>query len=65
MHLAVRDGRLELVRLLLDHHSAVNVGDENDVTPLHIAAAAGLLDIARVLLQTGATNFSLSSSCCA
>ncbi len=53
MHLAVRDGDINLVRLLLDHHSNVNVGDENDVTPLHIASSLGMMDIARILLQSG------------
>ena len=53
LHIAVRDGSVEFVRLLLDNHANVNIGDENDVTPLHTASCLGLMDIARILLQTG------------
>lgn len=53
MHIAVREGNLEFVRLLLNNHTYVNVGDENDVTPLHTASSLGYMDIARILLQTG------------
>ena len=53
LHLAVRNGSVEFVRLLLDYHTNVNIADENDVTPLHTASSLGMMDIARILLQAG------------
>ena len=48
---AVRTGRLEAVRLLLDLGFGVN---EGGVTPLHWAALDGNLPIARLLVERGA-----------
>jgi len=42
------------MRLLLDHGADVEARDENDLTPLHMAANNGQLAAARLLLERGA-----------
>ena len=46
-------GSPEIVRLLLSNHASVNLGDENNVIPLHTASSLGYMDIARMLLESG------------
>lgn len=51
LHIAVQQGRREIVQLLLDRGADVNVPGNNGLTPLHIAAARGKYEIATDLLQ--------------
>ena len=59
MALAVQFGRAEIVRMLLDAGEDPNrynpVGGHSQSTPLHQAALAGHLDIARLLVERGAS----------
>ncbi len=57
MHHAVKVGSPEIVRLLLSNHASVNLGDENNVIPLHTASSLGYMDIARMLLESGKQLF--------
>jgi ankyrin repeat protein/catechol 2,3-dioxygenase-like lactoylglutathione lyase family enzyme len=53
LHLAVRHAKA--VQLLIDHGADPNARDIGDnATPLHFAAASGVLDTVRLLLDTGA-----------
>jgi ankyrin repeat protein len=49
-------GRTDAARLLIDFDADVNTHSQNEfhVTPLHSAAASGNLEIARMLLESGA-----------
>jgi L-ascorbate metabolism protein UlaG (beta-lactamase superfamily) len=51
---AVRSGNIEAVRCMLDHGAFLNVKDEEQgCTELHLAAAMGYGDIARLLIEKG------------
>ncbi|KAF3906064.1 Ankyrin-3 [Orbilia brochopaga] len=54
LHWAVVRSRTSLVKLLLENGAEVNLGDEHKQTPLILAAARGLPDIASMLLSYGA-----------
>lgn len=56
LHLACFFGRVDAVRVLLDHDSALEAVAPSfgNVTPLHSAAAGGSAEIVRVLLEAGA-----------
>lgn len=54
MHMAVRDGHLEVVRLLCETGCSLDAADAGGVTPLHVACHRGLLDIVRFLCCAGA-----------
>jgi len=45
---------LDIARLLLDKVAGLNARDGNGRTPLHVAAAKGNLDVAKLLLDDGA-----------
>ena len=45
LHLAVRDGRNDIVEILLDRGVAIDVQDIKKLTPLHLAILAGREDI--------------------
>jgi len=51
---AVRSGRLELVKILVDNGADVNKGAFMDGSPLIEASKLGYLDIAKYLVQNGA-----------
>ena len=52
---AVRKGRVEIVKILLDHGATVNTrANETGFTPLHLAAAAGDANVIRMLLAKSA-----------
>jgi len=50
----VREGHLDIAKLLLDRGAQVDVLDPDDFTPLHNAAWNGNLDMAKLLLEAGA-----------
>lgn len=54
LHLAVQNGSLAVVNLLLSHGADVNSQKNNLATPLHLAATCGFLDIAKVVVYNGA-----------
>ena len=53
---ATKDGNIDLVKELVKNGVDVNCNDQNDQNPLHHACYLGHLDIARVLIDNGATN---------
>src|SRR6476469_1079290 len=54
LHSAARDGRLDDVRRLLEQGADPNTREEGDNTyPLHWAAAARQVEVARALLDAG------------
>ncbi|KAK3742362.1 hypothetical protein QZH41_019298, partial [Actinostola sp. cb2023] len=57
LHLAVSNGWLKIVQLLLDGQNSrmANSLDKNERTPLHLAAKNGHVEIVEFLLQTGAS----------
>jgi len=54
LHLAVREGQLDIARLLIDRGAEVDVLDTKDFTPLHNAAWNGNLEMTELLLDAGA-----------
>jgi hypothetical protein len=52
--LATRQGRLDMVKLLVDRGADVNVSDRHGFTPLHSAVGKGRTAIVALLLQNGA-----------
>lgn len=46
-------GRVEFVRLLLDHHAKIDAEDVNQVTALIPAAVFNHVDVVRLLLNRG------------
>ncbi|KAF7507147.1 hypothetical protein GJ744_010829 [Endocarpon pusillum] len=57
MHLAARDGHLEVVKLLLDR-ADVNVSSNEGWTPMHLAARDGHLEVVKLLLDRADVNVS-------
>ena len=51
---AARDGRVEIVRTLLDARADINQRDANDITPLITAITNNHPDVARFLIERGA-----------
>ena len=51
MHFAVESGDLETVKVLLLYRANPSVSNDSEVVPMHLAAAQGYIDIARVLLE--------------
>ena len=54
LHWACREGKLDCVEMLLDAGSAINVCDDDDWTPLILAAFCGQKEVISLLLQRGA-----------
>jgi hypothetical protein len=54
LHLAVREGHVDIAQVLIDRGAEVDVLDPDDLTPLHNAAWNGNLDMAKLLLDAGA-----------
>ena len=53
---AAREGRVEVVRFLLDHGAAIEGIDETQATALIHAASSGHPDVVRLLLERGAST---------
>lgn len=54
VHVAVKHCRRALTRYLIDNNVDVNVKKLDDITPLHIAAEVGDLEIVQMLVEAGA-----------
>lgn len=62
LHLAVRDGNIDLIQMLLEQGADVNTRNDLWLTPLHFAANKNEIEIVKMLLDHGAkvnvlTNF--------
>lgn len=51
---AVNKGDIERLKLLISKGADVNIRDQKDMTPLHLAASNGHTDIAAILIDKGA-----------
>jgi len=56
LHQAILDNNLAVVKILITHGSDINQQDEDSWTPLHAACANGMADIAKLLLDGGASR---------
>lgn len=55
LHLAAMNGYADLVKFLIkDHNAVIDILTLKKQTPLHLAAAAGQLEVCRLLLELGA-----------
>jgi ankyrin repeat protein len=54
LHLASREGYVEVARVLLEHGADAMTLDVDESTPLHLASERGHVEIARVLLERSA-----------
>jgi len=54
LHLAARDGKVGLAKVLLKHKANIDARDSVGQTPLHRAAFWGQLEVCKVLLENGA-----------
>ncbi len=54
LHIAVREGHLDIAMLLIDRGAEIDVLDRKDFTPLHNAAWNGNLEMVQLLLEAGA-----------
>ena len=53
-HFASREGRADVIRLLLQYNAEVNATDDANYTPLHHASIFGHTVVAQILLENGA-----------
>lgn len=54
IHLASKDGHVEVVRELLDRGAAIDAATKKGNTALHIASLAGQEAVVKLLVQNGA-----------
>ena len=55
LHIAVEEGRIEIVEILLEAGADIQVEDHENNTPLHLAAIRGSLGIIASLVDAGAS----------
>lgn len=60
LHLAVRHGRVVMVRLLLSHGADANIQDSQGTTALMFAAERGHTHVARLLLERSQCDLTLT-----
>lgn len=53
LHLVAANGRVEVVRVVLEHGANVGAEDDECGTPLYAAADYGRLEVVRVLIERG------------
>ena len=56
-------GKIETVRLLIEHGADVTAQDGSNMTPLHLASFSGTPGIVRLLLEHGACVTAQDKSC--
>ena len=57
LHIAASSGRLDVIEHLISQGAEVNKGNNDGMTPLHLAAVQnGHLDVVKVLLAGGASS---------
>ncbi|UPK99839.1 hypothetical protein LCI18_010774 [Fusarium solani-melongenae] len=56
LHCAAMANQTAIIEFLVSHEASINLQSDNGQTPLHLAAAHGNIEAARVLLQLGALN---------
>ena len=54
IHFAARNGKVDIVKVLLQNGANVNAVDREKITALHQAAQDGHAEVAKVLLENGA-----------
>merc|ERR1719225_2367207 len=54
LHVAVYDGNLEIVKVLVQKGANINAKDDDGFSPLHIAVYIENLKILKILIQSGA-----------
>lgn len=66
LHLAALQGKIGVMKQLLDARAPANAADEHGMTPLHKAAVGGRTEAAQLLLNAGASyNARLKvATCC-
>jgi len=62
LHVAAREGDVEMIRLLLAHRAQVDARDRHRSTPLHVAASRKQVGATRALLAAGANPEARNSS---
>ena len=66
LHLAALQGKIGVMKQLLDARAPANASDEHGMTPLHKAAVGGRTEAAQLLLNAGASyNSRLKVGFCA
>ena len=63
LHEAAANGKLRIVKLLLEKGANVNVTNEGGETPLHYAAKHGYLEVMEILLENGADPAQKGTGC--
>ncbi len=53
LHVACYDGKLDVLRFLIDRGSDINSPNEEGFIPLHLASRYGHVEAARLLLDRG------------
>ena len=54
LHVALRQGNVDVAQLLLEHGADVEAQDDDKCTPLLLASQCGHVEVARILLERGA-----------